>query len=75
MIDSIEEYIMLNGRAPDKLTLLIPEYLSEIPRPSWGVDRWEYVSTGGKGFALSVRLGEGDYICHIYENGEWWYDQ
>lgn len=76
IISALEKYKKDKGIYPEQLSLLVPIYLKKIPSPNWGINQWDYVLTKeGKSYALSVRLKKNDYICHIYENGQWCYDQ
>lgn len=74
VIDALDKFRKCKGQYPPQLDSLVPEYLDSIPIPEWGTRRWGYAVTNS-GYALSVRLKEDDYICHIYQNGNWQYDQ
>jgi len=78
VIQAIEAYKTAKGSYPGSLDDLTPEFISQIPLPHWGVDRWDYATyrspDGTLHYALSVRLRDNDYVCHIYSEGSWWYD-
>jgi hypothetical protein len=75
IVAAIEKFKKTEGKYPDNLTALVPKYIDKIPEPHWGANRWGYsVYTEAKGavtFALSVRMRDDYYMCHIYEYGHW----
>ena len=42
IITGLERYRVDNGRYPDSLKQLVPQYLEDIPTPAWGLRRWHY---------------------------------
>ena len=75
IVRALKKYEQNEGTYPSNLQSLVPKYIERIPKPNWGVNYWDYTITKeGNGFALSVRVSEDNYICHIYEDGSWWYD-
>lgn len=76
IIAAIEKYKNENGVYPTVLLQLALKYVKSIPTPNWGTNEWDYVIVNdGRSYALSVRLSKDDYICHVYEDGTWAYDQ
>lgn len=67
IIAKIELYKSKVGSYPAKLDELVPEFLDEVPGPSWGVNRWEYEQWDAN-FELYVEMREGDYKGHYYSS-------
>jgi len=61
IIQAIEASNSRHGKYPESLSDLVPEFLESIPKPGWGIDKWEYgLSHFNKGYGLSVRLRDDD---------------
>jgi hypothetical protein len=63
VVDALERYHADHGNFPDALVALTPEYLPNIPLPTWGLGEWIYAPTGSD-FDLRVNesknTGDGD---------------
>ena len=46
VVDALERYHADHGKFPDALVVMTPEYLPNIPLPTWGLGEWIYVPTG-----------------------------
>jgi len=73
VIKALEAYKKANGRYPDKIEQLAPNYLNPIPTPDWGTRRWEYIVCHDGNILLQVRLGDNRYerVYYRTETGEW----
>ncbi len=76
IVQALEEYKKSKSQYPDDLKGLVPEYISEIPLPVWGLDEWIY-EVEKEGFHLEVheskRTGDGNSHWHRYDykNKRW----
>ena len=43
VFDAIEQYRKVHEAYPASLADLVPDYISDIPTPSWGQGRWDYL--------------------------------
>jgi hypothetical protein len=63
-----------SGRLPAQLKDLQPDYLSDIPQPTAGSERWEYlVIDNGTNYNLQVLTSEHDPILQRQASGNWDY--
>ena len=76
IIQALEEFKKSNSEYPDDLEKLVPEYMTEIPLPVWGLKEWIY-EVEKTGFHLEVHESKrtGDGISHWhrydYKNKRW----
>jgi hypothetical protein len=78
IIEAIEAYVEDQGRYPNELAELIPDYLPEIPASGWGDRHWKYQlwQHPSPSFGLYVLKLEGYYEGLYYQssNQSWIYD-
>jgi hypothetical protein len=42
VVRALTAYHQDHGTYPEELDALVPDYLSEVPQPTWGLERWRY---------------------------------
>lgn len=74
LLVALEQYKHDTGSYPSDLDLLVPAYLSTLPRPAW---RWSYeygVRSDGEEFVISFWVGrnmDGDYCEYSSQTQAW----
>ena len=69
---AVEAFHTRNGKFPDRLTDLQPDYLGEIPQPTAGDKSWQYVVIdNGTNYNLQVWASEHDPILQRQAEGRW----
>lgn len=76
IIFALEKYQSETGAYPEKLELLVPKYILQIPKPCVPSYEWyysHYFENGIDSYTLSVSLDNLGYPSCSYEtrNGEW----
>jgi hypothetical protein len=75
IVVALKQYHADHSHYPFFLDDLCPQYLDEILPPTWGLETWNYTSTGkdfSLGFDESPNTGDGDSLWFRYlgeENG------
>ena len=70
-----------NGKFPNALTDLVPDYIDSLPLPSAGGKEWDYTVKDGKSFFLWFGMPRdsrwGGYPSCIYNSrsGNWYKDE
>ena len=70
IVITIERFKNDQGKFPDKLELLVPQYLSSLPKPYVPPYKWEYKIKDGE-YTLSVNIGYP--YCTYYSKSSKWY--
>ncbi|MEN8150813.1 MAG: hypothetical protein ABFS86_13400 [Planctomycetota bacterium] len=67
IVSALESYRTTEGEYPTTLEELTPDYLPEIPTPTWGLRTWVYEHlTDGFGLAVHESRRTGDGNAHWY---------
>lgn len=69
IIVALEKYFADQAQYPPFLNDLTPQYLQEVPAPTWGLETWEYSTTGNEfllGVNESTNTGDGDAFWFRY---------
>lgn len=75
LFSALNKYFDDNGRYPDMLVDLVPDYIDNIPPPEWGAGEWKYdVASNKQGYNIRVRYEINDYTGFVGSNGIWAYD-
>jgi hypothetical protein len=76
VVQALEKYRADNGRYPVSLEKLVPAYLFEIPKPTWGLKKWKYETENKDEFDLrvdeSIHTGDGNALWFRYFKDEGW---
>jgi len=71
VLKAIKSFREETGSYPKSLDRLVPSFLSEIPQPAWGLQRWTY-NTTEDWFTLSVheaaRSGAGSARWFVFQS-------
>jgi len=79
VVQALEAYHFAYGSYPTSLEKLSPDFITEIPKPDWGVGSWFYRSGGGlypDEFVLSVyrdRDAVGNCLSYVSGKDDWMY--
>ncbi|MCK6496534.1 hypothetical protein L6Q85_09785 [bacterium] len=73
VLKALEEFKKTNGRYPEKIEQLVPNYLNPIPTPDWGTRRWEYIVCHDGNIMLQIRLKDNRYerVYYRTETSKW----
>ena len=81
IIAALDSYFSKNGKYPDSLELLAPDYIDKIKKPKWGEDGWIYKFGDPNYFRITVGYkdwGESYYPVMYYSSAQkevgWIYD-
>jgi hypothetical protein len=77
IVDALEKYRADKGKYPEQLELLVPDYLSKIPKHRVSTKKWEYRG-GGENFVLLFSPNaKSTYpnCSYVSQHGEWFTDQ
>jgi hypothetical protein len=78
IVECILAYHQDHGAYPETLSDLVPTYVTSIPRPVAGNDKWDYLrSADGSLFTLCFGENKDMYPCAWWDSakGAWSFDQ
>ncbi|MBL8696097.1 MAG: hypothetical protein JNJ88_18520 [Planctomycetes bacterium] len=78
IVNALDRFVHVRGEFPEKLSLLLPEFLAELRPPVAGSRQWDYEpirSAEGKviSYFLSFECSPDSYPFSIYQPGAGWY--
>lgn len=68
IIAALERFRADNNEYPETLDALVPRYLKEIPKPTWGTREWQYWC-GQETYALFIQRSRSWYAGYRYTPG------
>jgi hypothetical protein len=76
LVTAIGEYHAEHGVYPHSLSDLVPDYISNVEQPVWGLRKWDYRLQANGKFLLSVSANKNNYPILFREGVDqgWYYD-
>ncbi len=78
IVSSLKNYYSDQGRYPQTLQQLVPQYLAKVKEPTWGLGVWDYeCRPEGKGYSLAVSANDDRYpiLFRTDKDTSWYLDE